>query len=78
MRIEIRLAMDGPDLTLTIIDDGIGFPEKLPQPEGLGLRLMSHAAALAGASFDVRRNGRNGTIATCKLNLPSDNDLVFA
>ncbi len=77
MRIEIRLAMDGPNLTLTIIDDGIGFPEKLPQPEGLGLRLMRHAAALAGASFDVRRNGRNGTIATCKLNIPCDNDLGF-
>src|SRR5213596_1517348 len=56
-RIDIRLVVNGPELTLTIIDDGIGFPEKLPQPEGLGLRLMRHGAALAGATFDVRRNG---------------------
>jgi signal transduction histidine kinase len=77
-RIDIRLAMDGPELNLTIIDDGIGFPEKLPQPEGLGLRLMRHSAALTGAIFDVRRNGRNGTIATCKLNIPSDGTLGFA
>jgi signal transduction histidine kinase len=77
-RIDIRLAMDGPELSLTIIDDGIGFPEKLPQPEGLGLRLMRHSAALTGAIFDVRRNGRNGTIATCKLNIPSDGTLGFA
>jgi signal transduction histidine kinase len=77
-RIDIRLAMDGPELSLTIIDDGIGFPEKLPQPEGLGLRLMRHSAALTGAIFDVRRNGRTGTIATCKLNIPSDGTLGFA
>jgi signal transduction histidine kinase len=77
-RIDIRLVVNGPELTLTITDDGIGFPEKLPQPEGLGLRLMRHGAALAGATFDVRRNGPNGTIATCKLNIPSDSALDFA
>jgi signal transduction histidine kinase len=77
-RIDIRLAMDGPELTLTIIDDGIGFPDKLPYPQGLGLRLMRHGAALIGANFEVRRNGRSGTIATCKLSISSDNDLNFA
>jgi len=76
-RISIRLATEGPKLCLTIIDDGIGFPENLPQPEGLGLRLMRHSAALAGATFSVRRNGRGGTIATCELKIPSDNDLNF-
>src|SRR6266446_4107104 len=40
-RIDIRLAMDGPELCLTIIDDGVGFPDK-PRSEGLGLRLMRH------------------------------------
>jgi signal transduction histidine kinase len=76
-RINIRLATEGPKLCLTIIDDGIGFPESLSQPQGLGLRLMRHSAALAGATFDVRRNGRGGTIATCKLKIPSDSDLKF-
>jgi signal transduction histidine kinase len=63
-QIDIRLAMDGPDLYLSIIDDGIGFPDK-PRSEGLGLRLMRHGAALSGATFDVRRNGERGTIMTC-------------
>jgi signal transduction histidine kinase len=69
-RIDIRLSRDDRELTLTIVDDGIGFPHQLPQPEGLGLRLMSHGAALIGADFDVRRNGRIGTIVTCKVSIP--------
>lgn len=66
-RISIRLSMDGPDLCLTIVDDGVGFPDKPPQSEGLGLRLMRHSAALSGATFDVRRNGEHGTITTCRV-----------
>ncbi len=66
-KIDIRLAMDGPELCLTIIDDGIGFPDKPPQSDGLGLGLMHHGAVLSGATFDVRRNGRSGTIATCRV-----------
>jgi signal transduction histidine kinase len=77
-RIDIRLAMDGPELSLTIIDDGIGFPVKLPQPVGIGLRLMRHSAALTGAIFDVLRNGRTVTISTCKINIPRDVTLGFA
>jgi signal transduction histidine kinase len=75
-QIAIRLAMNGPELTLSIVDDGVGFPDKLPHPQGLGLRLMRHGAALIGASFDIRRNGGRGTIATCKLSIPSDSDLA--
>jgi len=66
-RINIGLAMDGPDLCLTITDDGVGFPDKPPESEGLGLRLMRHSAALSGATFDVRRNGQHGTITTCRV-----------
>ncbi len=76
-RIDIRLEMDGPELCLTVIDDGVGFPDKQPQTKGLGLHLMRHGAALSGATFDVRRNGLNGTIATCKLRILSHNDLRF-
>ena len=66
-QVDIRLAKDGPDLCLTIIDDGIGFPDTPPKSEGLGLRLMQHGAAMTGATFDVRRNGNRGTIATFRV-----------
>ena len=68
-RITIRLGTSPSELSLAISDDGIGFPDRLPQSEGLGLQLMRHGASLAGTSFDVRRNGQRGTLVTCKLNL---------
>jgi signal transduction histidine kinase len=64
--IHIRLAMDGQELCLSVVDDGVGFPDK-PRSEGLGLHLMRHAAALSGGTFDIRRNGGKGTIATCRV-----------
>jgi signal transduction histidine kinase len=65
-QIDIRLAMDDSELVLTIVDDGVGLPEKL-QSQGLGLHLMRHSAALSGATFDVRRNSPSGTIVTCQV-----------
>jgi signal transduction histidine kinase len=65
-RIDIRLAMNGSELYLSITDDGIGFPDK-PHTKGLGLRLMRHGAALSGGTFDIGRNGEKGTIATCRV-----------
>jgi signal transduction histidine kinase len=73
-QIVIRLAMNRSELSLAISDDGIGFPDRLPRSKGLGLQLMRHGASLAGASFDVRRNGQHGTIVTCKLNLQDGTD----
>jgi signal transduction histidine kinase len=65
-QIHIRLSMEGPELCLSILDDGVGFPDK-PRSEGLGLHLMRHGAALSGGTFDIRRNGEKGTIATCRV-----------
>jgi len=73
-QITIRLIMSPSELSLAISDDGIGFPDRLPRSKGLGLQLMRHGASLAGASFDVRRNGLRGTIVTCKLNLQDETD----
>jgi signal transduction histidine kinase len=74
-QIDIRLRLDGPELCLSVIDDGVGFPDK-PRSEGLGLRLMHHGAALTGATFDVRRNGDQGTVATCRLNINNSPGVV--
>jgi signal transduction histidine kinase len=66
-RIEIELAKKGQRLMLAVSDDGKGFPDKLPEPPGLGLRLMAHGAALIGGKFSVQRNRNGGTLVTCKL-----------
>jgi len=64
-RIDIRLIADGNDICLMVADDGVGFSEN-GQSNGIGLRLMRHGAALSGATFDIQRNGKAGTIITCR------------
>jgi signal transduction histidine kinase len=68
-RIDIRLKKSAASLTLSVTDDGIGLPEKLPQLEGLGMRLMSHGAALISAEFHARRNPQGGTVVSCRVNI---------
>jgi signal transduction histidine kinase len=76
--IDIRVTADGSELTLAIIDDGVGFPDKVSASKGLGLRLMRHGAALIGAALSVQRNGRSGTTATCKVRIPNHSESTFA
>src|SRR5256714_1439441 len=69
-KIDIELMRNGQRLTLAVSDDGRGFPEKLPHPPGLGLRLMAHGASLIGGKFAISHHRDGGTIVTCKLNTP--------
>jgi signal transduction histidine kinase len=68
-KIDIALAKKNRELTLTVADDGVGLPEELPRPPGLGLRLMAHAAGLIGGKFAVKRNRTCGTSVTCRLTI---------
>jgi signal transduction histidine kinase len=76
--VDIRVNVDGSELTLAIMDDGIGFPDTPSNSKGLGLRLMRHGAALIGAALSVQRNGRSGTTAICKVRIPNDSESNFA
>jgi signal transduction histidine kinase len=74
-QIDICISVDDSELTLAIMDDGVGFPNNSSDSKGLGLRLMRHGAALIGGTFHIRRNGQRGTIATCKVTIPNSNGL---
>jgi signal transduction histidine kinase len=76
--IDIRVNVDGSELTLAIMDDGIGLPDTPSNSQGLGLRLMRHGAALIGATLSVQRNDRSGTTAICKVRIPNDSESNFA
>jgi signal transduction histidine kinase len=76
--INIRVTVDGSELTLAITDNGVGIPDKLSNSKGLGLRLMRHGAALIGATLSVGRNGRTGTVAKCRLRIPNHSESSFA
>ena len=50
---------------LTISDDGVGLPPKIPA--GMGLRTMAYRASVIGAAFKLERQLSCGTRVTCTL-----------
>jgi signal transduction histidine kinase len=69
-RVVVAFSGDDRNLRLSITDDGIGLPEKLPPDEGLGLRIMASRAGMIDGSFSVTKNGESGTTVLCTLPLP--------
>jgi signal transduction histidine kinase len=67
--VHIHLMETKTDVTLAVTDDGVGLPSELPHRPGLGLRLMSHGAALVGADFQIKRNSQGGTTVICKASV---------
>src|SRR5581483_8019766 len=56
-------------LTLTIVNDGVPFPDLQGRSTGMGLRIMNYRASLIGASLEVKANGAEGAVVTCRVPL---------
>lgn len=52
---------------LTIEDDGMGFPDKLPEKHGMGLQIMKYRAGMLQGHFEIRRQNQRGTLVTCSF-----------
>jgi len=65
--IVIRLEASEDGISLTIKDDGIGLPERLPKNRGMGLRIMAHRAAMIGGMFRAQKDATGGTVIVCAL-----------
>jgi signal transduction histidine kinase len=70
-RVIVDLSVADRQLTLSVSDDGIGLPEKLPEDRGLGLRVMASRAGMIGGTFTAKNNSEGGAIVTCQLGLNS-------
>lgn len=69
---QIRLGVDGDELTLTIQDDGIGFdPQQAPQSGHYGLRGLQERAHLLGGSCQIESRPGAGTAIAIRLPLKS-------
>jgi PAS domain S-box-containing protein len=55
--------------TLTIQDDGEGFPKKPPAQPGAGLSIMNYRADMVGGSLKVQPNEGRGVTVTCMFPL---------
>lgn len=78
--ITIGLGAVEDEVTLTVNDDGIGFPTQLDRQSGMGLHIMNYRARMIGAALDVRRGARGGTIVICSFRNQNtlDSDHVHA
>jgi signal transduction histidine kinase len=66
-RIVISLAMGGGRVRLTVEDNGVGISRALPNPEGMGLRIMEYRARMIGADFQIASAGPRGTRVSCEM-----------
>ena len=66
--IRIELVCKADETVLTVESDGLEFPEEPgTRGTGMGLHIMNHRADIIGASLDIRKAARGGTIATCSF-----------
>jgi signal transduction histidine kinase len=66
--ITLRLENSGSNIAMQIIDDGTGIKLGAGPVEGMGLSIMRYRARMIGATIDIRRGERGGTIVTCRYN----------
>ncbi len=72
-KIMVRLAVDGDEIRLTVVDDGVGFdPRLVDRGTHLGLQLMTERANAAGGRVIV--DSRLGTGTSVTVALPSKAD----
>ena len=67
-QIRIRLDIQEDDrITLTVKDDGIGFPEEMTEFQGVGLRSMNYRAQIIGAAIYFQRDEEGWTNVICSF-----------
>ena len=65
--ISIGLGAVEEEVTLTVTDNGAGFPPASGRGGGMGLFIMNYRAKMIGASLDIRRGARGGTVVICSF-----------
>ena len=67
--IVVSLNSSPDESTLTITDDGSGFPAGASATGGLGLRIMKYRAQMIGASLRIRPADSKGTTVACSFRI---------
>ncbi len=68
-RIVVSLAGGGLEVTLKIVDDGIGISKTPNTSRGMGLSIMKYRARLSGGELQVEAQPSGGTIVRCAVRL---------
>jgi len=70
-RVDIVLGVENQSLLLTVQNNGVPFPDMHGRSSGMGLRIMSYRANLIGGEVDIKANGSDGSLVTCRVPLDS-------
>jgi len=70
-RVDIALCVENQCLLLTVQNNGVPFPDMHGRSTGMGLRIMSYRANLIGGEVDIKANGSDGSLVTCRVPLDS-------
>ncbi len=54
-KVHVRLSNNEHHTALSVVDDGIGFPEEKKTNEGSGIEIMKHRARVMGGVFEITR-----------------------
>ena len=73
-RITVHLTAGNGTIGLTIEDDGVGLPEELDPEAGMGLRVMRYRAHRIGGVLEAHRRPEGGTVVSCVVHLPPEQD----
>ncbi len=65
--VRVMLAAGEDQVRLRIQDDGVGFPDKLDDDHGMGVRIMQYRARMISGVLDIRRGLKGGSVVTCTL-----------
>jgi len=66
-KIDIRLSANANATSLSITDDGIGFPKNETETNGVGISIMRYRANLMGGEFAIEPGARGGTVVSCTV-----------
>jgi signal transduction histidine kinase len=69
--VEIQLVTGQKELTLTVKNDGLPFPDLEGCRAGMGVRIMNYRAHLLNGTLEIRAPAGVGTILECRIPLAS-------
>lgn len=65
--VRVSLALGDEQVRLHVQDDGVGFPDELPNDRGMGVRIMQYRARIIGGTLEIWRDPAGGTAVTATV-----------
>ena len=63
----IHLQADGNRVSLSVRDNGVGFPRVIPKERGMGMRIMQSRAGMIGGLLSIEKDPAGGTNVSCSV-----------